>query len=87
MARRGSTKAQKVVSLSSTQAQQYNKHFRKLITDAFPRYNATQSKIEKREIGIRIYLTIVKAGGRFLDAQGNPMVRSKAILKVMKALK
>ena len=69
------------------QAQQYNKHFRKLITDAFPRYNATQSKIEKREIGIRIYLSIVKAGGRFLDAQGNPMNRSKAILKTMKALK
>lgn len=69
------------------QAQQYNKHFRRLITEAYPRYNETGSKIEKREIGIRIYLQIVKSGGRFLDAQGNPMNRSKAILKVMKALK
>eukprot|EP00977_Amphora_coffeiformis_P017788 scaffold5920_cov172-Amphora_coffeaeformis.AAC.4 len=76
-----------VVSGKGGRAQQYNRHFRRLITEAYPRYNETDSKVEKREIGIRIYLSIVKSGGRFLDSDGHPMNRSKAILKVMKALK
>jgi hypothetical protein len=69
------------------QAQQYNRHFRTLIADAYPLYSAKSSKLEKREMGIHIYLKVVKGGGRFLDAEGIPMNRNKAILKVMKALK
>ena len=69
------------------QVQQYNRHFRNLVAESYPAYDATTSKIAKRRIGVAIYTTIIEKGGRFLDAQGKEMDRSKAVLKVMKALK
>jgi hypothetical protein len=69
------------------QVQQYNRHFRNLVVISFPSYDATSSKIAKRRIGLSIYQQVVDQGGRFLDAQGKELDRSKGVLKVMKALK
>jgi outer membrane biosynthesis protein TonB len=69
------------------QVQQYNRHFRNLVAVSFPSYDATSSKIAKRRIGLSIYQQVVDQGGRFLDAQGTELDRSKGVLKVMKALK
>lgn len=69
------------------QVQQYNRHFRNLVAESYPAYDATTSKIAKRRIGVAIYTTVLERGGRFLDAQGKELDRAKGVLKVMKALK
>lgn len=69
------------------QVQQYNRHFRNLVAEAYASYDATTSKIAKRRIGVAIYQNVIDRGGRFLDAQGKELDRPKAVLKVMKALK
>ena len=76
-----------VISGKGGKVQQYNRHFRNLVAESYPAYDATTSKIAKRRIGVAIYTTIVEKGGRFLDANGKEMDRSKAVLKIMKALK
>jgi len=76
-----------VISGKGGKVQQYNRHFRNLVAESYPAYDATTSKIAKRRIGVAIYTNIIEKGGRFLDAQGKEMDRSKAVLKVMKALK
>lgn len=76
-----------VVRCLHTQVQQYNRHFRNLVAEAYASYDATTSKIAKRRIGVAIYNNVIERGGRFLDSQGKEMDRPKAVLKVMKALK
>lgn len=76
-----------VISGKGGKVQQYNRHFRNLVAESYPAYDATTSKIAKRRIGVAIYTTIVERGGRFLDAEGKEMDRPKGVLKVMKALK
>jgi hypothetical protein len=77
-----------VVSGKGGKVQQFNRHFRNMVANAYPRYDQTTSKIAKRKIGQQIHDEIViKLGGRFLDANGRAMVEHAAICKIMKALK
>jgi hypothetical protein len=77
-----------VVSGSGGLVPQYNRHFRNLVAQWRPLYDATSCHYTKKQISIKVYFAILEDfGGRILDVHGQEMNTNKAVLKCMKALK
>jgi hypothetical protein len=69
------------------QVQTANAPFRALLRTVHESYKGTQQWGEKRAIAKSVYLTVMRQGGRFLDAAGNPKSEAEAMKKIMKSLK
>jgi hypothetical protein len=67
--------------------QSANAPFRALLRTLHEEYKSSNHWGEKRSIAKSVYENVLRNGGRFLDANGNPKSEVSAMKKIMKSLK
>jgi hypothetical protein len=67
--------------------QSANAPFRALLRTMHEEYKSSNHWGEKRSIAKSVYENVLRNGGRFLDANGNPKSEVSAMKKIMKSLK